>query len=276
MRSFRNRYATGSSRDENVWADRALAQAFMSAFEGGETSSQHFFIMNDRSSRFSYDPAVPNFEELSKGITDVVYRAFFKNFCDRCSNIVASDVPPLIANVLLPRLKADSVIIRAAALRWPKFASDEAKSQRMRKFCAGGVDDERENCKRLLLDIGCKAFSPACQLILDRIWDQSVPLEFKAICEGISPVEPADEALVRAIIESALSIQIHAENAETQPADEDEDDGAHHVPSSKRGSFGGCDSSCSDDHYGMACDVCGVDYGWHQGERCLLSSVCDT
>ncbi len=217
--------------------------------------------------------AVPNFEELSKGITDVVYRAFFKNFCERCSKLYASDVPPIVTNVLLPRLRADSVILRAAALRWPRFAMAEAKAQRMRRFCAGGIEKERENCKKFLLDIGSKAFSPSCQVILDHIWDQAVPLDFVAVCQGISPVEPADAALARDIIESAKSIQAQAENAAAAGPCDDGDDAPEPASSSKRGSFGGCDISCSDDHYGMACDVCGVDYGWHQG-KCSFCGCC--
>ena len=172
-----------------------------------------------------------------------------------CSKVLASKVPAILTDVLFPKLRADCVILRAAALRWPTFATAEAKKKTMRRFGSGNIETERANCKKILLDIAgglqIKSFSPAISLILDRIWDRNVPLELAEVCRGMSPVNPADEALAREIIESALSIQADAEKAPTEQH--------------KTGSFGGCDSSCCDDHHGMACDVCGVDYGWHRG-----------
>ncbi len=175
-----------------------------------------------------------------------------------CSKVTASKVPAIVTDILLPKLRADSVILRAAALRWPTFATAEVRKMRMRRFGPGNIETERANCKNLLLDIGgglaISSFSPSISLILDRIWDRNVPLELAEVCRGISPVHPADEALAREIIESALSIQDDAEKAPSEAAD------------SSRGSFGGCGSCCYDDHFGMACDVCGVDYGYHQGK----------
>jgi len=215
---------------------------------------------------------VPNFEQLSKGITDPVNRAFFKNFCDRCSKFPASDVPAFVSNLLLPRLRADSVMLRAAALRWPAFASSESKKRKMRMFCQGGAEAERANCKAVLLEIVPRCFSPASHLILDRIWDQTVPLEYSEVAKGICGIQAADEALAREIIDAARGMQAQAEKVPAVP-DGPPAPEPHGAFALKRGSFGGCGSSCSEDHSGMACDVCGVDFGWHSGKCSVQSAV---
>jgi hypothetical protein len=214
--------------------------------------------------------AVPNFEELSRSITDPVNRAFFKNFCDRCSKLTASSCPAVVMTAVIPRLRQDQVILRAAALRWPSFASQESRQHRMRSFSGDSTQNEREYCKGLLLKAKLESsptstvFSPACALILDRIWDQSVPLTLADALKGVSAVEPADEALAREIIECAKLIQVEAETAALQP--EGPAQPSTHKQDPRRGSFGGCDRSCTEHHYGMACDVCGVDYGLHSGK----------
>jgi hypothetical protein len=212
--------------------------------------------------------AVPIFEELSKSITDPVNRAFFKNFCDRCSKLTASSCPAVVMTAVLPQLRQDQVILRAAALRWPSFASQESRQHRMRSFSGDSTQAEREYCKRLLLKIKfgptSAAFSPACALILDRIWDQSIPLTLADALKGVSPVEPADEALAREVIECAKFIEVEAETAALQP--EGPAQPSTHKQDPRRASFGGCDRSCTEEHEGMACDVCGVDYGFHSGK----------
>lgn len=110
-----------------MWEDQALYAAFKAAFDGGEQSSQHSHAPNPVHVLILRPFAVPNFEVLSQGITDPVNRTFFKNFCERCSKLTtastASNVPPFIMNVVMPKLRQDQVILRAAALRWPSFAS---------------------------------------------------------------------------------------------------------------------------------------------------------
>ena len=135
-------------------------------------------------------------------------------------------------------------------------------------FCPGGFEAERANCKALLLDIVPRCFSTACHALLDRIWDASVPLEYTETAQGIADIEAADEALAREIIENARGMQAEAEAVAAAAAP----DASSPItePQSpvalKRGSFGGCSSSCREVHAGMACDVCGVDFGWHSGK----------
>jgi hypothetical protein len=250
-----------------MWEDQALYAAFKASFDGGEQASQHSHAPNPVHVLILRLFAVPNFEMLSQGITDPVNRTFFKNFCERCSKLTtastASNAPPFIMNVVMPKLRQDQVILRAAALRWPSFASQETRQHRMRQICPGGIAVERENCKKMLLEMSPRCFSPACQLILDRIWDKSVSLEVVDVLKGISSIEPADEALAREIIESARSLQVEADLA---PGPEGAADSSTHELDSKRGSFGGCGRSCREHHFDMACDVCGVDYGYHLGK----------
>jgi hypothetical protein len=142
----------------------------------------------------------------------------------------------------------------------------------MKRFCRGGFEAEREACKEILLEMVPKSFSSAFQTILDRIWDRSVPLDLIEVLKGISSVEPADEALAREIIETARNIQVEAEKLPTESdgtslSTLDLESAVDSVSrAQRRGSFGGCSSSCRESHYHMACDVCGVDYGYHRGK----------
>lgn len=161
--------------------------------------------------------AVPDFDSLSKQILDPVNQVFFNCFRDRFVKFTAPEsTSPHIAYDLLPRLRADCFFVRVAALRWPALVKTERS--RMWPFYPidTDLDDERENYKQFLLELGVadatpRSFSSASSVILDRIWNTDIPLNISELINGIPNIEDADVLLARELLDVARLLEVDAE-----------------------------------------------------------------
>ena len=150
--------------------------------------------------------AALDFEKLTEHIREPDKVEFFKSFCDRCSKFMHSPlVSPFVEHDVLPFLRGDlrndSILLRVAALRWPTLVELEGASW---PFFSSNSTDEMTNHLNQLAQYDCFKSS---RIILKRIWDTSVRLEFAEITAGICSLEPADELLAHELISIALLLQ---------------------------------------------------------------------
>lgn len=119
----------------------------------------------------------------------------------RVSLFVEYDVLPFLKG----DLRSNSFLVRVAALRWPTLVELEGA---VWPFFSFNSTDERTMHLNELAEYDCFKSS---RILLERIWDTTVQLDFAAITAGIGTIEPADELLAHELINIALVLQHDAD-----------------------------------------------------------------